>query len=111
MRVEAYKTPLIKEGDSLLDLIDLTFAHLQEKDLLVITSKVVSVCEGRVIPKEKIDKQTLVEQEAEAFLPAIENICITIKNGFLIPSAGIDESNAEGGYILYPKDIQRSAST
>ncbi len=33
----------------------------------------------------------------------------TIKNNIFIPAAGIDESNADGYYILWPKDVQATA--
>ena len=33
-----------------------------------------------------------------------------IKNNIIIPSAGIDESNGNGMYILYPENIQESAT-
>jgi len=37
------------------------------------------------------------------------NIYLTIKNGILIPSAGIDESNVNDIYVLYPKNVQQTA--
>lgn len=38
------------------------------------------------------------------------NITISIKNNLLIPTAGIDESNGDGYYILWPKNPQKSAN-
>jgi F420-0:gamma-glutamyl ligase len=46
-------------------------------------------------------------------LPASSNsygITLTITNNILIPSAGIDESNANGCYVLWPRDVQRTAN-
>ncbi|WP_417905593.1 coenzyme F420-0:L-glutamate ligase [Candidatus Tisiphia endosymbiont of Micropterix aruncella] len=37
------------------------------------------------------------------------DIYLTLKNGLLIPSAGIDESNVDGVYVLYPQDVQKTA--
>ena len=34
---------------------------------------------------------------------------LTMKNNILIPTAGIDESNGKGYYILWPKDPYQSA--
>ena len=32
------------------------------------------------------------------------HMTLTIKQGMLIPTAGIDESNGDGYYILWPRD-------
>ena len=41
---------------------------------------------------------------------ALFDITLTIKNNILIPTAGIDESNGDGYYILWPSDPQKSAN-
>lgn len=38
-----------------------------------------------------------------------EYVVLTVKDNTLIPSAGIDESNSDGYYILWPKDSQKEA--
>ena len=58
-----------------------------------------------------MDKRTLIAQEADAFLPAAFNkyyTTLTTKQGILIPAAGIDESNGDGYYILWPRDPQQT---
>lgn len=77
---------------------------LEEGQILAVTSKIVSLSENRVIPKSAIDKESLIKKEADHYLGEIEYGChLTIKQGLLIPSSGVDESNAEGDfYILYP---------
>ena len=37
------------------------------------------------------------------------HVMLTMKNNILIPTAGIDESNGKGYYILWPKDPYQSA--
>ncbi len=114
MHIKTYKTHPVRVNDSLLTLIDTYLPPAQEKSIFVITSKIISLCEGSVVEKGNFfSKEALVRQSADAYLDD-ENkrshaIQLTIKNKILIPSAGIDESNGNGGYILYPKDIQRSA--
>ncbi len=79
---------------------------------MVITSKIVSLCEGRVVPGDEVScKRQLVRNAADAYLDeeAPFDIQLTITNNILIPSAGIDESNGNGSYILYPEDVQASA--
>lgn len=82
-----------------------------EKMILAITSKIVSLAEGCLVSHSRQDKASLVYDESDSFLGEIGFGCfLTIKNGLLIPSAGIDESNSEtGDYILYPRDPFQSA--
>jgi putative folate metabolism gamma-glutamate ligase len=95
--------------------LDSCFPRLQEKEIAVVTSKVISLCEGRVVKKDPgVSKKALIKQTADACLCGEEEnspsgIQLTIKNNILIPSAGIDESNGNGCYILYPEDVQKSA--
>lgn len=77
----------------------------------MITSKVVSLSENRVVAKEKVDKSQLIHSEADYDLGDLAFGCrLTIKHGLFIPSAGIDESNSEGGdFILFPERPFESA--
>ena len=85
--------------------------HLKDKSILAVTSKIVSLSENRWVPKSTVDKYKLIQKEADKYLGEIGyGVHLTIKQGMLIPSAGIDESNAEGDfYILYPKNPFLSA--
>ena len=85
---------------------------VQEKMVLAITSKIVSLAEGRLVKAEDVpDKKALIRQEADHYLGELNyGSLLTIKHGLLVPSAGIDESNSENGdYILYPVDPYLSA--
>ncbi len=111
MKVTAIKTPRIEFNHSLQKFLD-NIPILKERSVVAITSKVVSACEGRYVSKDKINKADLIKQEADFVFPMDKNaynICLTIKNGILIPSAGIDESNADNTYILYPSNLWNSA--
>lgn len=109
MIVKAIKTrPLIPPKDDLLSVIKQSFLNyeLKEKSIIVITSKVVSIWKGNCIKIGDIDKDKLVKQEADFYLESTHpkyNVMLTIKNNILIPTSGIDESNANGYYILWPK--------
>ncbi len=111
MKVESIRTPLITAGDNLLKVLDTCIQDLEEGSLLIVTSKIVSICEGNTILVGSADKQKLVEEEADLIFlgskPYGKNL--TIKDGILIPDAGIDESNANGTLILWPKDARNSA--
>lgn len=111
MQVRAIKTHLISFGESLEAVLDEYLPRLPERSVVVVTSKIVSVCQNRVIAKDKVlNKKALVQQEADAYLDEEEShqrygIYLTLKNKILIPTAGIDESNAGDYYILYPENI------
>ncbi|MBU6149535.1 MAG: coenzyme F420-0:L-glutamate ligase [Verrucomicrobia bacterium] len=109
MHIKTLSSPLIKAHDSLYSLLDMCIPVLQEQEIVVITSKIISLTEGSVIHKKDVpSKEHLVRELADAYLPA-PSFSLTIKNHLLIPAAGIDESNAEDLYILYPEDPKRSA--
>jgi len=108
MDVKSYSTHVITPGENILDILDRYIPSLEERSVLAITSKIISVCEQRTVPKEAAAKADLIRQEADAFLESelSHPLPLTLKNGFLIPASGIDESNSDWGYILYPEKVQ-----
>ncbi len=118
MKIEPIKTHRITGKDTdIFSIIDTYIPKLEENSILVVTSKIVSICEGRIQKiveetKDK-DKEKLVEEESEYFIDKKENeygFYLTITHGLLIPTAGIDESNGNGFYILWPKDPQNTTN-
>lgn len=90
---------------------------MEENSILVVTSKIVSICEGRIQKinheTESEDKEKLVKKESEMFIDKNENqygFYLTITHNLLIPTAGIDESNGNGYYILWPENPYASAN-
>jgi F420-0:gamma-glutamyl ligase len=64
----------------------------------------VAIHEGNCVPVEGIDKKELVAKEAELCIPrSYWSSPLTIKHSAFIGTAGIDESNADGHYILLPE--------
>lgn len=113
MIVKAIKTrKFFPPKDDLWDLLSV-IKSLTESSVVVVTSKVVSIGEGRCIPVAKIDKDTLIKREADKYLfreEAPDSLVIhTIKNNMLVASAGIDESNGNNYFVLWPEDPQKSA--
>lgn len=116
MNVTAFRSPLVKVNDNLEDILLHTLPNqLEEESIVVVTSKIISFCEGRLVEKtsdEKSEKHRLVEQEADYFIDPHSskyNLMLTIKNNWMFVNAGIDESNAENHFILWPKNPQASA--
>lgn len=114
MNVSAIKTHKISASDTDINaVLDAYLTTLEENTIVVITSKIVSICEGRQTLISESSKGTLVDQEAELYLPKEANnygVYITIKNNILAATAGIDESNSNGYYVFWPKDPQNSAN-
>lgn len=114
MKVSSIKTHKITVDDKdLLKIIDQYIPTLGEKSIIAITSKIVALAEGRVVATEKTDKESLISQEAEYFLPRSSSkygVSLTITGGQLVATAGIDESNANGYFVLWPQDAQKTAN-
>lgn len=116
MKVSGIKTPLVGVGDDILDIIAKSVEVLPEKSILVITSKIFSFCENRLVKKKsgtREEKHELAKREAEYYLDPHSskyNLMLTIKGNWMFVNAGIDESNADNQYALWPKDPQKSAN-
>ena len=88
--------------------------ELRQGDVLVITQKIVSKAEGRLVPIDPDDpaaKVALVEEESVRILRRRGDLIISeTKHGFVCANAGIDLSNvALGTAALLPEDSDRSA--
>ncbi|MEK7184084.1 MAG: coenzyme F420-0:L-glutamate ligase [Patescibacteria group bacterium] len=114
MNIEAIKTrPLQPPKDDLLAAIVEALPAIEERSVVILASKVVSIWQGRCLLKTEVaSKDELIQQEADWYLPrrSVPGVpCFhTLKNNLLVPSAGIDESNADGYYILWPKDLRHT---
>jgi len=89
--------------------LDKYLPKLQENDVVFITSKILSIHQGNCVPISDIpNKDDLIRQEADYHLerdPNQEyNVMLTIKDNIIIASAGIDESNSNGYYVLWPNN-------
>jgi coenzyme F420-0:L-glutamate ligase/coenzyme F420-1:gamma-L-glutamate ligase len=87
---------------------------LRDNDVLVVTQKIVSKAEGRLVeidPDDPLSHKILVEQEAVRIVRRRGDLIITeTKHGFVCANSGIDLSNVERGYAaLLPLDSDRSA--
>lgn len=114
MKITAIKTEKIAPGQkNLFEVLDEYLITLNEKSIIVITSKIVSICEGSVVKKELVEKHDLIKKEADSILhkgKSKYHLVLTMKNHVLIPTAGIDESNGAGHFVLWPKDVQKSTN-
>lgn len=108
--------PEIRPGVDLVTmLVDAAVATgVHDGDCLVVTQKVVSKAEGRVVelgePPE-VARRALIEGEAARVLRRRGDLVIAeTRHGFVCANAGVDLSNvAEGTAALLPEDPDRSA--
>jgi coenzyme F420-0:L-glutamate ligase / coenzyme F420-1:gamma-L-glutamate ligase len=88
--------------------------ELRSGDVVVITQKIVSKAEGRLVPIDPDDpaaKVALVERESVRIVRRRGDLIISeTRHGFICANAGIDLSNvAVGTAALLPDDSDRSA--
>lgn len=115
MIVRPIKTDKILPGkQDIFAVLDKAITQLDEESVVVITSKILALCEGRVESTEGTDKEALIKRESDYYLPASISrygYHFTLTRNTLISVAGIDESNSGGDYyVLWPKDPQKSAN-
>ena len=110
--------PEIHPGDELATLIAEAAAAaetpLRDGDCLVVTQKVVSKAEDRLVtlaPGDLDARRELIEAESVRVLRRRGDLLITeTRHGFVCANAGIDVSNVDDGYAaLLPIDSDRSA--
>lgn len=109
MLITPIRTAVFKEKENLFAFITKNIKSLPNKSIIVVTSKIVSLSEGRTVNEtDIITKEKLIRSES-SFAIATEYVWLTIKDGMVMASAGIDESNANKKLILLPKDCYRTA--
>ncbi|HEX4777790.1 MAG TPA: coenzyme F420-0:L-glutamate ligase [Acidimicrobiia bacterium] len=110
--------PEVGPGDTLATLIvDAASAQdtpVAEHDCVVVTQKVVSKAENRLVPLDPDDlaaRRALVESESVRVLRRRGDLIISeTRHGFVCANAGVDLSNVADGFAaLLPLDADRSA--
>jgi F420-0:gamma-glutamyl ligase len=112
MQVTALTTPLVKPGENLQQFLVKNITKLPEKSFVVITSKIISFAQNRLVPIDKNkpeQKHELARQEADLYLEPNQSkydLMLTIKHSILAVNAGIDQSNSDGNFVLWPLNLQ-----
>jgi len=100
--------PEIGPGADLAKLITGSAPALLDGDIVVVTSKIVSKAEGRVIAADR-DEAIAAETVRVVARRGPTTIAET-RHGFVLAAAGVDRSNtAEGTVVLLPTDPDASA--
>ncbi|WP_156297206.1 coenzyme F420-0:L-glutamate ligase [Mycobacterium paragordonae] len=111
--------PEFRPGDDLGAALSAAAPWLRDGDVVVVTSKVVSKCEGRLVPAPEDDEERdrlrrkLVDDEAVRVLARKERTLITENRlGLIQAAAGVDGSNVGRTELaLLPLDPDASAAT
>jgi coenzyme F420-0:L-glutamate ligase / coenzyme F420-1:gamma-L-glutamate ligase len=103
----------VRRGDDLAGLI-VEHVSLEAGDVVVVTQKIVSKTEGRLVEIDSDDpseRVRLVESEAVRVLRRRGELLVTeTSHGFVCANSGVDLSNMESGWAaLLPQDPDRSA--
>jgi coenzyme F420-0:L-glutamate ligase/coenzyme F420-1:gamma-L-glutamate ligase len=110
--------PEFRSGDDLAAALAEAAPWLRDDDVVVVTSKVVSKCEGRIVsaptdPEERDAlRRKLIDAEAVRVLARKGRTLITENAlGLVQAAAGVDGSNVESGELaLLPTDPDGSAA-
>jgi coenzyme F420-0:L-glutamate ligase/coenzyme F420-1:gamma-L-glutamate ligase len=108
--------PEIEPGDDLAAMIVDAIAGeslaLAIDDILVVTHKVVSKQEGRIveIPTEEAYRSVIADESVSIIRRRGDLVIAQTRHGFICANAAVDRSNVAAGYaLLLPIDPDRSA--
>jgi coenzyme F420-0:L-glutamate ligase/coenzyme F420-1:gamma-L-glutamate ligase len=106
--------PEVRPGDRIAALLAAAEPDLRDGDVVVVTQKVVSKAEGRLVavdPDDPAARAAVIERESVRILRRRGDLVISeTAAGFVCANAGIDRSNVPDGFVtLLPVDADRSA--
>jgi coenzyme F420-0:L-glutamate ligase/coenzyme F420-1:gamma-L-glutamate ligase len=116
--IPVHGIPEVRPRDALAGIIadaaERQDTPLQDGDCVVVTQKIVSKAEGRLVeidPDDSSARRALVESESVRVLRRRGDLLITeTRHGWVCANAGVDFSNVDDGYAaLLPVDGDRSA--
>jgi coenzyme F420-0:L-glutamate ligase / coenzyme F420-1:gamma-L-glutamate ligase len=107
----------VTAGDDLAELITNAAPWLRDGDVLVVTSKIVSKAEGRMVDvpadgpeREAVREEILASETARVVARRGPTAIVQTHHGFVMAAAGIDASNVDKTHlVLLPADPDGSA--
>ncbi|WP_229071993.1 coenzyme F420-0:L-glutamate ligase [Actinoplanes sp. DH11] len=107
----------VTAGDDLAELITKAAPWLADDDVLVVTSKIVSKAEGRLVEvpadgpeREEARQRVLASETARVVARRGPTTIVQTHHGFVMAAAGIDASNVDKTHlVLLPADPDASA--
>lgn len=111
MIITPIKTEIFKPLFDPMDLIKY-ITPIAPKTIIAISTKIISLMENQIIQLKQQTKHDLIKQQSDIYLGAQTclNSPITIIQDIIMPTAGIDQSNApKNHFIIWPKNCNKSA--
>lgn len=124
--------PEVRQGDDLVDLIatavQTSGVTLNDTDVMVVTHKVISKAEGRIVDLRDVEPSALARRLAAAHdrdarhIEVVLRECVRIvrmdhgviigetANGFVCANAGVDASNVDGRDVVCLQPVDPDAS-
>ncbi len=108
--------------DTIVQHIEENKQHISDGDIVVVSSKFVSMSQGSIVALNKIKPSKkasliaeklnmdarlaeLVLRESDFIFNGVPGFILALKDGVIAPNAGIDRSNVQHGYaILHPRE-------
>ena len=100
--------PEVTPGADLAALVEAAGPGLRDGDILVITSKVISKAEGRLV---RADREQAIDSETVRLVARRgQTRIVQTRHGLVLAAAGVDSSNMPQGMVaLLPEDPDASA--
>jgi coenzyme F420-0:L-glutamate ligase/coenzyme F420-1:gamma-L-glutamate ligase len=100
--------PEIEPGDDLAAVIAAAEPDLRDGDVVVVTSKVVSKAEGRLVQADRL--HAIEAETVRVVAERGDTRIVETRHGFVMAAAGVDASNVPPGWVaLLPEDPDGSA--
>jgi F420-0:gamma-glutamyl ligase len=92
--------------DDIFSALDESLPRIFDGNIILIATKVLAIHLGRCVSRAGVDKLQLIWEESDYVPEIISDPCITIRENTMIPNGGIDESNGNGYYVLWPRNVE-----
>jgi coenzyme F420-0:L-glutamate ligase/coenzyme F420-1:gamma-L-glutamate ligase len=100
--------PEVTAGADLAELMEAAALGLRDGDILVITSKIISKAEGRLVQAER--EQAIDDETVRLVARRGQTRIVETRHGLVLAAAGVDNSNTPPGTVaLLPQDPDASA--
>ena len=104
-------SPELDLADELIKGFESNNIAIEDNDVIVVTQKIVSKAENRLIENNFENIEELIEKESlEILRKRGDTIIARTKHGFICANAGIDKSNIKkGSVLLLPEDPDKTS--
>lgn len=110
MKINPIKCRVFRPNESLEKYVIRHISILPDESVIAITSKIVSLSQGRVLDNKRGRKTRIIKYISDKWFKT--RLCyLTLIDGHWCANAGVDESNADGKIIMWPLNPYDVAQT